>query len=103
MKCPPSWHQQLAFTSRGTAIKVSQAGEGGDAVQSLSHVRLCGFMGCSLPGFPVHYYLLHYLRLMCIESVMPSRHCFFCSPLLPLPSVFPSIRVFPSDSALVLL
>ena len=35
------------------------------------------------------------LRLMSIESVMPSNHLILCRPLLLLPSIFPSIRVFP--------
>ena len=37
---------------------------------------------------------------MSIESVMPSNHLILCHPLLLLPSVFPSIRVFPSESVL---
>ena len=37
---------------------------------------------------------------MSIESVMPSNHLFLCSPLLLLPSIFPSIRVFSNESAL---
>ena len=40
------------------------------------------------------------LKLMSIELVMPSNHLILCHPLLPLPSVFPSIRVFPNKSAL---
>ena len=40
-----------------------------------------------------------FLRLISIESVMPSNHLILCCPLL-LPSVFPSIRVFSSESAL---
>ena len=40
------------------------------------------------------------LRLMSIESVMPSNHLILCCPLLLLPSVFPNIRVFSNDSAL---
>ena len=40
------------------------------------------------------------LKLMSIESVMPSNHLSLCHPLLLLPSVFPSIRVFSSKSAL---
>ena len=40
------------------------------------------------------------LRLMSIESVMPSSHLIFCHPLLLLPSVSPSIRVFSIESAL---
>ena len=39
-------------------------------------------------------------KLMSIESVMPSIHLILCHPLLLLPSIFPSIRVFSSDSAL---
>ena len=40
------------------------------------------------------------LKLMSIESVMPSNHLIFCHPLLLLPSILPSIRVFSSESAL---
>ena len=40
------------------------------------------------------------LKLMSIESVMPSNHLVFCHPLLLLPSIFPSIRVFSSELAL---
>ena len=40
------------------------------------------------------------LKLVSIESVMPSNHLIFCCPLLFLPSIFPSIRVFSSESVL---
>ena len=40
------------------------------------------------------------LKLMPIESVMPSNHLILCRPLLLLPSIFPSIRVFLNESAL---
>ena len=40
------------------------------------------------------------LKLMSIELVMPSNHLIFCHPLLLLPSIFPSIRVFSNDSTL---
>ena len=40
------------------------------------------------------------LKLMSIESVMPSNHLIFCHPLLLLPSVFPSIRVSSNESLL---
>ena len=40
------------------------------------------------------------LKLISIESVMPSNHLIFCCPLLFLPSIFPSIRVFSNESAL---
>ena len=40
------------------------------------------------------------LKFMSIESVMPSNHLILCCPLLFLPSIFPSIRVFSNESAL---
>ena len=40
------------------------------------------------------------LKLMYIESVMPSNHLILCHPLLLLPSIFPSIRVFSNESVL---
>ena len=40
------------------------------------------------------------LKLMSIESVMPSSHLIFCCPRLLLPSIFPSIRVFSNESVL---
>ena len=39
-------------------------------------------------------------KLMCIESVMPSNHLILCRPLLLLPSIFPSIKVFSNESVL---
>ena len=41
-----------------------------------------------------------WLKLMSIESVMPSNHLLLCHPLLLLPSIFPSIRVFSNESVL---
>ena len=40
------------------------------------------------------------LKPMSIELVMPSNHLILCHPLLPLPSIFPSIRVFSNESVL---
>ena len=55
---------------------------------------LCNPMYYSTPGFPVLHYLPELAQLMSIESVMPSNHLILCRPLLLLPSIFPSIRVF---------
>jgi len=41
-----------------------------------------------------------FLKLMCIESVMPFHYLILCRPLLLLPSVFPSVRVFSNESIL---
>ena len=55
---------------------------------------------CSTPGLPVHYQLQSLPKLMSIESVIPSNHLILCCPLLLLPSIFPSIRVFSNESVL---
>ena len=67
---------------------------------SKSNPTLCNSMNCSTAGFPVLHYLLSLLKLISIESVMPSNHLILCRPLLLLPSIFPSISVFSSESAL---
>ena len=56
-------------------------------------------MDCSVPGFPVHHQLPSLLKLMSIESVMPSTHLILYHLLL-LPSIFPSIRVWSNESVL---
>ena len=55
---------------------------------------------CSTPGFPVLQQLLELTQTHAIESVMPSNHLILCRPLLLLPSIFPSIRVFSNESVL---
>ena len=59
-------------------------------------------MDCSTPGFPVHHQLLELAQIMSIETVMPSNHLILCRPLLLLPSVLPSIRVFSNESVLLI-
>ena len=56
-------------------------------------------MNCSTSGFPITNFQ-SLLKLMSIESVMPSNHLILCCPLLLLPSVFPRIRVFSNESVL---
>ena len=71
------------------------------SVQSLSRVRLC-----VTPWTAARQATLSItnsqssLKLTSIESVMPSSHLILCGPFLHLPSIFPSIRVFPNESAL---
>ena len=57
-------------------------------------------MDCSTPGLPVLHQLQSLIKLMSIKSVMPFNHLILCQPLLLLPSVFPSIKVFSNDSAI---
>ena len=71
------------------------------SVQSLSRVRLF-----AIPRNAAHQASLSITNFqsppkpMSIESVMPSNHLILCRPLFLLPSVFPSIRVFSSESVL---
>ena len=57
-------------------------------------------MDCSTPGFPSITNSQSLLELMSFKSVMPSSHLNLCRPLLLLPSIFPSIRVFSNESVL---
>ena len=57
-------------------------------------------MNCSMPGFPVYHQSWSLLKLKSIKLVMPSNYLILCHPLLLLPSVFTSIRVFSSESGL---
>ena len=72
-------------------------------VQSLSHVRLF-----ATPWTAVHHASLSFtiswsfLRLMSIDLMMPSNHLILCRPLLLLPSIFHSIKVFSSELALLI-
>ena len=71
------------------------------SVQSLSHVRLF-----ATPWTAAHQASLSIthsqslLKLMSIKLMMPSNYLILCCPLLLLPSIFPSIRVFSNESAL---
>ena len=55
-------------------------------------------MNCSRPGLPVRHQLPEFTQTH--ESVIPSNHLILCCPLLFLPSIFSSIRVFSNESAL---
>ena len=65
-----------------------------------SCLTLCNPMNCSTPGFPVHNHSRSLPKPMSNDSVMPSNHLILCHPLLLLPSILPSIRVFSNESAL---
>ena len=63
-------------------------------------LTLCDPMDCSMPGFPVHHQLPELAQTHVHWWVMPSNHFILCRPLLLLPSIFPSIRVFSTESVL---
>ena len=65
-----------------------------------SYLTLFNPMDYSMPGFPVLHHHWSLLKLKSIEVVMPCNHLILCHPLLLLPSIFPSTRVFPNESAL---
>ena len=67
---------------------------------AMSCLTLCDPMDCSMPGFPVLHHLLELAQTHVIELVMPCNHLILCCPLLLLPSIFPSTRVFSNESAL---
>ena len=82
------------YTMTQTSVQFS-------SVQSLSHVWLF-----ETPWSAAHQASLSItssrslLKLMSIESVMPSKYLILCQPLLLLPSIFPSVRVFSNESVL---
>ena len=67
-----------------------------------SYLILCDPMKCNTPGFPVLHYFPDFAQTHPIESMMPSNHLILCRALLLLPSVFPSIRIFSNESALLI-
>ena len=74
------------------------------SVQFSSIAQLCSTlfdpMNHSMPGLPVHHQLSEFTKLMSIKLVMPPSHLILCRPLLLLPPIPPSIRVFSNESAL---
>ena len=71
------------------------------SVQSLSHVQLFANPWTAARQVSLSFTVSQsLLKLMSIESVMPSNHPILCHPHFLLPSIFPSIRVFSNVSAL---
>ena len=71
------------------------------SVQSFSRVWLCGPVDCSQASLSITN-SRSLLKLMSIESAMPSNHLILYHPLLLLPSILPSIRVFSNMSILLI-
>ena len=61
---------------------------------------LCNPMDCSTPGFPVLHHLPESTQTHLHRVGDPSNHLILCHPVLLPPSIFPSIRIFSSESAL---
>ena len=85
-------HAPLSSLSNESALPIS-------SVQSLSHFRLFATpWTAERQAFLSITISRSLLNLMSIASVMPSNHLILCRPLLLLPSIFPSIRVFSNES-----
>ena len=94
---PNLWKRRQKYTMEKRVSSVGHAGKAGQfsSVQLLSCVRLF-----ATPWIVARQASWSSLRLMSIESVMPSSHLILCRPLLLLPPVPPSIRVFSNESTL---
>ena len=70
----------------------------------VSHVQLFVTPWAAAPQVPLSSHISRsLLKFMAIELVMPSKHLILCHPLLLLPSIFLSFRVFSSESALYIM
>ena len=68
-----------------------------------SILTLCNPMDCSMTGLLSITNFRSLLKLMFIPTERPFNHLILCHPLLPLPSIFPSIRVFSNESVLCII
>ena len=95
------WTIVTLVTNKGTEVLGSHIADKQDnEIRSVAQLcpTLCDPMNCSTPGLPVHHQLWSSPKLICIESVMPSSHLILCHPLLLLPPIPLSIRVFSNES-----
>ena len=105
---PQDWKRSVSFHSQRKAmpkkVQTTTQLHSSHTVQFSSVAQscptFCNPMDCSMPGFSVITNSWSLLKLMSIESVMPSNHLILCHLLLLLSSIFPSISVFSNDSAL---
>ena len=81
-------------------LRSSEWGKWFSSVQSLSHVCFATPWTAARQASLSITNSWCLLKLLSIESVMPSNHLILCHPLLLLPSIFPSIKVFSNESAL---
>ena len=98
----PVWYYALThscgFSSTGSQLLLALFILPMDALLSISSVQFSSFAACQASLSINNSRSL--LKVMSIESVMPSNHLILCCLLLFLPSIFPSIRVFSNESDL---
>ena len=95
-----SWSSVGRVMSKGVYRGSCEVRKSFSSVQSLIHVRLfvTSWTAAQQASLSITN-SWNLLKLMSIESVMPSNHLIICCPLLLLPSIFPSIRIFSNESA----
>ena len=81
-------------------VRDYQISSGQFSLFAQSCLNLCDLMDCSTPGFPVHHQLSERTQTSVHCIGMPSNHLILCRPCLLPPSIFPSIRIFSSESFL---
>ena len=89
--------RQMRVSALWILVEISRLGRE-SSVQSLSHVRLFVTLWMQCTRFPSPSPTPQARLNSCPSSVMPSNHLILCCPLLLLPSIFSSIRVFSSES-----
>ena len=95
------WTSSILKTSSWVLLFLHNLFHQFSSVQSLSHVQL--FVTPWSAAFQASLSITNsrsLLKLMSVESVIPSKHLILCRPLLLLPSIFPSIGVFSNESVL---
>ena len=97
-------HFTFVKLSMSKAVSPEAVAKSSSWVQSSSVAQicptLCDPMNHSMPGLLVHHQLPESTQTHVFESMMPSNHRILCHPLLFLPSIFLSIRIFSNKSAL---
>ena len=99
----PAFHPRSLFTS--LSLHPSHSQSRASRIHQFSSVTqlcltLCSPMDCSTPGFPVHHQLPELAQTHGHRVSDAINHFILCRPLLLLPSIFPSIRVFSNESVL---
>ena len=89
--------EKILWRRNGNPLQYSYLGNRMDREICLT---FCDPMDSSIPGLPVLHHILEFAKFMSTELGMLPKHIIFCRPLLFLPSIFPSIRVFSNELAL---
>ena len=98
LRYPTMQADSLLLSHQGRLLSQFSSVQFSSVAQSC--LTLCNPMNHSTPGFPVHHHLLEFTQITSIEPVTPSSHLILCRPLLLLPPIPSSIKVFSNESTL---